>query len=77
MLSQEQSENQFDVTVPISDFEELQAYQKGILGILAKVELDSCDQSLKEDIKSVYKLLGHFMMENQVPEFINPKPQQS
>ncbi len=63
------------IEITVSDIHELQAYQKGILGVLAKVELDSCDQSLKEDVKSVYKLLGHLIIENGVPEFINPKPQ--
>jgi len=32
-------------------------YQKGVLGILNKVELNSKDDSMKEDLKIVYKLL--------------------
>lgn len=65
------------IIIPLSGLVELQAYQKGILGVLAKVELDSCDESLKEDIKSVYKLLDHLLIKNRVPEIINPKPQPS
>jgi len=52
--------------INVQNIEELKSYQKGILGVLRKVELTACDPSLKEDIKSVYKLLGHFIdLENR------------
>ncbi len=42
--------------------DELESYQKGILRLLSKVELDRCDETLKEDLKSIFRLLNHLVI---------------
>ncbi len=50
--------NQKNELIPfILEEEELQLFQVGILGILSKVEIDSKDETLREYLKNVYKLL--------------------
>ena len=45
--------------------QELGNYQKGILKMLSKVELHDFDNSAKDDLKSVYKLLDHLRKNDQ------------
>ncbi|MEO9485475.1 MAG: hypothetical protein ABJG47_18590 [Ekhidna sp.] len=45
------------ILIPISN-QELYNSRKGILGLLRRVELDECDERLKEDLKSVFGLLN-------------------
>ena len=59
--------------------DELKAYRKGILAVLSKVELDHCNESLKEDLKSVYKLLDQLRLPNHQPisSYANPQIHES
>ncbi|MBT1704909.1 hypothetical protein [Chryseosolibacter indicus] len=45
------------ITISVTDFEELQKFQRGIINLLSKVEIDDCNPEAKEEIKSLYKLL--------------------
>jgi len=45
------------LSLPLKNIETLLAYQHGIRGILRRIEIDSIDQELKENIKAVYELL--------------------
>jgi len=38
--------------------DQLIQYQKALLGILSEINVNNCDDSLKEDIKSIYQLLN-------------------
>lgn len=51
--------NELNVTIPATGVHELYDYQKGLLGILAGIRVQECDEGLKASIRSVYKLLGH------------------
>lgn len=51
----------FRIVIPISDMEELANYQKGLMGVLRKVEVGNCDPALKENLKCVYELLSHLV----------------
>jgi len=48
-----------DIKIPISNQQESQTYASAIISILSRVELECEDYRLKEDLKAVYKLLGH------------------
>ena len=41
-----------------SIFNQSTQYQKALLGILSEVNVNNCNDSLKEDLKSVYQLLN-------------------
>jgi len=45
------------ITISVADFEELQKFQRGIINLLGKVEIDKCKPEVIEDVKSLYKLL--------------------
>ena len=50
-------QNQLKITISVADFEELQKFQRGIINLLSRVEIDDCNPDAKEEIKSLYKLL--------------------
>lgn len=52
------------LSLPLKNIETLLAYQRGIRGILRRIEIDHVDDELKENIKAVYELLFHL----QLPE---------
>lgn len=51
----------FRIVIPVLDLEELAKYQKGLMGVLNKVEVGNCDPELKENLKYVYELLSHLV----------------
>jgi hypothetical protein len=51
----------FQIVIPIANMGELSKYQRGLLGVLRKVEVGNCDPRLKENLKSVYELLSHLV----------------
>ena len=63
MIEYNQKENQLKITIPLSGIQELCDYQKGILGILRQIEIDKCGPKLTENLKSVYKLLDHLVLD--------------
>ena len=56
-------ENQLKIILPDSGMEELYRYQKGLLNMLSKIEIENCSPDFKEDLKSVYKLLSHLLLD--------------
>lgn len=50
-------DNQLKITITVNDSKELQNFQRGIINLLSKVEIDDCNPKAKEEIKSLYKLL--------------------
>lgn len=59
MIEYDSSKNPKKIVIPVSGAEDVQKYQKGILGILSKIEIDQCKPGFKEDLKAVYELLSH------------------
>lgn len=51
----------FRIVIPLSGMEELTKYQKGLMGILRKVEVGNCDPTMKENLNYVYELLSHLV----------------
>lgn len=41
----------------VPDKKKLMRYQQGIRGLLQRIQVDSCDSELKENLKAVYELL--------------------
>lgn len=60
-MVEEQKNLGFRIVIPISGMEELAKYQKGLMGVLNKVEVGNCDPTLKENLKYVYELLSHLV----------------
>ena len=54
------------LTIPIAGEQELEAYKKAILGVLSKIAILNCDEVLLENVKSVYKLLGHLNDDSRI-----------
>jgi len=55
----EGNEPLYTIQIPVMDLHELNNYQKGIIGLLAKVNIEHCDQHELQNIKAVYTLLSH------------------
>jgi hypothetical protein len=66
MIEYDSSHNPKKIIIPVSGVEEVQKYQKGILGILGKIEIDHCKPGFKEDLKAVYELLSHLLMSKEL-----------
>ncbi|HTJ53221.1 MAG TPA: hypothetical protein VL443_27390 [Cyclobacteriaceae bacterium] len=64
MLVHDPIKKQLKVEIEISNIEELHSYQNGIRGILRTIEIASCNQELKENLKAVYQLLSHLQPEH-------------
>jgi len=47
------------VVIPISGSKELRQYQQAVINLLSRIEVNDCNSELREDIKSLYKLLAH------------------
>jgi len=71
MLVHDHFKKQLKVEFEISTIEELHSYEKGIRGILRKIEIANCDEELKENLKAVYELLSHLQPE---PSLVNNTP---
>ena len=54
----------YTITIPVMDLQELNNYQKGIIGLLAKVHLEECTSNELENIKAIYTLLSHLTIKN-------------
>ncbi len=65
MIEYNQNENQLTIKIPVAGIQELYAYQKSILALLGEIEIDKCSQSLIENLKSVYRLLGHLLLDGE------------
>lgn len=65
MIEYDQKENPLKITIPLSGIEELQNYQNGVLGVLRQFEIEDCDPELIGYVMSVYKLLGHIILEEE------------
>lgn len=60
-MIEERENSGFRIVISIASMDELAKYQRGLLGVLGKVEVGNCDPRLKEDLKSVYELLSHLV----------------
>lgn len=58
-------ENVLKIIIPNAGIKELYRYQKGILSILNKIQIENCEASFKEDLKAVYELLNHIQVEQE------------
>lgn len=62
------------VTIPVAGVDELHKYQKGLLAVLSEINIDTCDEELKENIKTVYQLLNHLLIDYCPPPLQTGKP---
>lgn len=47
-----------NVRIPVSSIEDIARYQKSLISVLDKVEIDDCNPEFREDLATVYKLLS-------------------
>ncbi len=50
------------ITIPVMGIEKLTSYERGIRGILKKIEVGKCEPELMENVKAVYELLTQLQM---------------
>lgn len=60
-----QKENPLEITIPLSGIRELQDYKNGILGVLKHITINDSSQELIDNLKLVYKLLGHLSLDDE------------
>lgn len=73
-MSKLNQQNSKCIAIPFSDPEELRQYQRGIINLLSKVEIDDCNAGVRDDIKSLYKLLSFLMNDpDSSPKDLNVK----
>ncbi|MDN5215036.1 hypothetical protein QQ020_23345 [Fulvivirgaceae bacterium BMA12] len=65
MIVYNEKENLLKITIPLLGIEELRDYQNGVLGVLRQIEIDDCNPELMGHVMSVYKLLGHIMVDKE------------
>ena len=65
MIVYNEKENLLKITIPLLGIEELRDYQNGVLGVLRQIEIEDCNPELLGYIMSVYKLLGHIMLDEE------------
>jgi hypothetical protein len=63
MIKLDEKNSEMKIVIPISDMDELSKYQRGIMGILRKIEVGNCDPTMKEHLESVYELLSHLVLD--------------
>ena len=63
MIEYNQKEGQLAIKIPISGINELYSYQKSILAVLGRIEIHDCNRAFVENLKAVYKLLGHLALD--------------
>ena len=65
MIVYNEKKNLLKITIPLSGIEELEDYQDGVLEVLRQFEIEDCDPELIRHVMSVYKLLGHIMLDEK------------
>lgn len=53
------------IEIPIANNDELVRYKNAILNVLTHVIIDDCDESMQDDLKTIYALLLHFEVNKQ------------
>lgn len=65
MIEHSQQENPFKITITLSGIRELQDYKNGILGVLKHITINDSSQELIDNLKLVYRLLGHLSLDDE------------
>ena len=65
MIVYNEKKNLLKIIIPLSGVEELEGYQDGVLEVLRKIDIEDCDPELIRHVMSVYKLLGHIMLDEK------------
>lgn len=63
MMEFDETTSTLKIIIPVSSMDEVEKYHKGLLGVLRKIEIDNCDPTLRENLKSVYELLSHLTID--------------
>jgi hypothetical protein len=62
MIEYDSNQNPLKIVIPVSGIEEVHRYQKGMITMLSKIEIDNCKPAFREDLKAVYELLSHLLL---------------
>jgi len=55
------------VWIPISSMDDIERYQKSLISVLDKVEIDDCNPEFREDLATVYRLLSILISAGEPP----------
>jgi hypothetical protein len=69
--------SQLEINIPHKDFKDLDRYRKGLLRILAEVQIENCRQDFKEDLKAVYEILHHLTEDSEIESVAGRKCSQN
>jgi hypothetical protein len=67
MIVHDTAKKQLKIVIPVSSVAELGKYQKGLLNLLKRINIEKCDPQFKDDLAAVYELLSHILMEKEFP----------
>ena len=71
MVTSNNQKDLFSIIIPVSGIGEIQQYQRSILNILGKVNLDDCDAKSIQHVEVVYALLRHLAAnEKRISELV-------
>lgn len=59
-------DNSFKIIIPVAGVDELRQYQKALINVLAKIEIAECTPAVKEDVKSLFKLLSYLLIDKNI-----------
>ena len=71
-MNQSSPDNCLKIIINLSDSEELHRYQKSMINLLSKIDISDCNPEVREDVKSLYRLLSH-LMNDENPVLNNTK----
>jgi len=63
MIIYDSNEKQLKLEIPLKGIEDVTLYQNALLRILGRINIESNDKELKEDLKTIYKLLAYTEMD--------------
>lgn len=63
MIVHDPSKNQLKIEIPLTGLDDLSKYQNALLSMLRRVSIDKNDYQFKEDLKTVYSLLSHTLLD--------------
>lgn len=61
-MNQPNSNSRLKIVINLADSDELHRYQRSMINLLSKIDITDCNPEVREDVKSLYRLLSHLMI---------------
>lgn len=62
MIVYDSNNGELKLEIPLAGIDDVMLYQNALLRILGRINIESNDSELKEDLKTIYKLLSYTEM---------------